>query len=68
MDTEQPQWAMELASAATAAGGVPPGPGKLPMPGSVGGPQPFPVYDSSSSSSSDSDDEHGGQGGVAAGE
>jgi hypothetical protein len=54
---EQPQWAMELASAANAAGVVSgasaKGPGKLPPPGGAGGHlQPFPVYDSSSSGSS----------------
>lgn len=55
VDSEQPQWATELASAVPA--GAASGPGKLPLP-TPGGPQPFPVYDSSSSSSDDSDDEH----------
>ena len=74
VDAEQPQWAMELASAANAAGVVSgasaTGPGKLPPPpggaGAGGLLQPFPVYDSSSSGSSggdssseeDSDEEH----------
>lgn len=56
VDSEQPQWATELASAVP--GSTSAGPGKLPLP-TPGGPQPYPVYDSSSSSSSDdSDEEH----------
>ncbi|KAI7837910.1 hypothetical protein COHA_008291 [Chlorella ohadii] len=56
VDSEQPQWATELASAVPT--GAVAGPGKLPLP-TPGGPQPYPVYDSSSSSSSDdSDEEH----------
>lgn len=56
VDSEQPQWATELASAVPGSSSA--GPGKLPLP-TPGGPQPYPVYDSSSSSSSDdSDEEH----------
>lgn len=53
VDTEQPQWAADFASASGGLAAA--GPGKLPLPSS-GGPQPYPLYDSSSSS--DSDEEH----------